>query len=84
MEEKPDAEVKKRPMTDRERKASQREREKAIASGTYVKSPFEQAKELLSAQAYPEMMAIETNQELSSLLTADNKKQLHNFISNLK
>jgi hypothetical protein len=50
MEERPDLEVKKRPMTDRERKAAQRERERAISTGTYVKSPLELAKELLSAQ----------------------------------
>jgi len=30
------------------------------------------------------MIAIEMNEELSSLLTADDKKQLLNFINNLK
>ena len=84
MEERPDLEVKKRPMTDRERKAAQRERERAMSTGTYVKSPLELAKELLSAQTSPDMIAIESNEELSSLLTADHKKQLLNFINNLK
>ena len=84
MEERPDLEVKKRPMTDRERKAAQRERERAISTGTYVKSPLELAKELLSAQTSPDMIAIEMNEELSSLLTADHKKQLLVFINNLK
>ena len=84
MEDRPDLEVKKRPMTDRERKAAQRQRERAISTVTYVKSPLELAKELLSAKTSPDMIAIESNEELSYLLTADHKKQLLNFINNLK
>jgi hypothetical protein len=48
MEKAHDSEEKKGPMTDRERKAAQREREKALANGTYVKSPIDQAKEFLA------------------------------------
>jgi len=37
-------------MTERERKAAQRERDKALANGTFMKSPIDQAKEFLAAQ----------------------------------
>ena len=58
MDERPDIEEKKRPLTDKERKAAQREKEKAIANGTYVKTPIEQAKEFLAAQATPDIAAL--------------------------
>ena len=58
MEKAHDSEEKKGPMTDRERKAAQREREKALANGTYVKSPIDQAKEFLAAQAILDIAAI--------------------------
>jgi hypothetical protein len=58
MEDRPDMEEKKRPLTDKERKAAQREREKAIANGTYVKTPIEQAKEFLAAQSTPDITVI--------------------------
>lgn len=58
MEEAHDSEEKKRPMTERERKAAQRERDKALANGTYVKSPLDQAKELLAAQPILDIAAI--------------------------
>jgi hypothetical protein len=35
MEDRPDLEERKRPMSEKERKATQRERELAIANGTY-------------------------------------------------
>jgi hypothetical protein len=45
-------------MTERERKTAQRERDKALANGTYVKSPIDQAKEFLAAQAILDIAAI--------------------------
>ena len=58
MDDQPDIEEKKRPLTDKERKAAQREREKGIANGTYIKTPIEQAKEFLVAQPTPDITAI--------------------------
>ena len=71
-------------MSEKERKATQREREQAIANGTYQKSPFEQAKEFLAAQPTLDITTLNNNEELSALLTDENRKQLSNFINNLK
>ena len=45
-------------MTERERKAAQRERDKALANGTYVKNPIDQAKEFLASQTILDIAAI--------------------------
>ena len=69
MEERPDPEDRKRPMTEKERKAAQRERDLAITNGTFKKSQFEQAKEFLAAQPNLDIATIIKHEELSSLLT---------------
>ena len=84
MEDQSTAEERKQKTTDRDRQAAKRARDKAIASGTYIKTPLELAKEFLSAQAEPDVKTIENNPELSAALTDDHRKQLVTFLNNLR
>ena len=49
MEDQPHAEETRRRMTDKERQAAKRAKDRAIVDGTYVKPPLELAKEYLAA-----------------------------------
>ena len=49
MEEQPRVEESRHRMTDKERQAAKRAKDRAIADGTYVKGPLELAKEYLAA-----------------------------------
>lgn len=69
---------------DSERQAAKSARDRAIANGTYVKTPLEQAKEVIVAQPEPDLKALEGHPELTASLTDDHRKHLATFISNLR
>ena len=61
-------------MTDKERQAAKRAKDRAIADGTYVKPPLELAKEYLAAQPELDLKTLENNNELSSAITDEQRK----------
>jgi hypothetical protein len=71
-------------MSDKERQAAKRARDKAIADGTYIKTPLELAKEFLATQDDPDIKSLSMNNEISQHLTDDQRKQLISFITNLR
>ena len=84
MEDITDKEEEKKPtLTGAQRKAQQRERDKAKALGLYQQPALDRAKEVLSMHENPALEVITANQELMAGLMHDDIEKLKRYIVNL-
>ena len=77
-------EEKRTPLTAKERKALQRDRDRAKLLGTYHQTALERAKEILSKQDDPTLESLQKDEEVQGKLTTEDLKHLTKFLVNLR